>query len=461
MSLSKYFSQLFQSPHTDCMSSVQATIQNINKKQWIQLFSLIIFMSMLSCGKKQTEDSHDHDHAHAEEPTNTASTNKVESAPSIVTLSDEQFKTIGVDYGNIEMKELTATIRANGNLKVPNNNKASVTSLYGGAIKTINVQVGDYVKKGQVIATIANPEFVQLQEEYLTTLSQITFAEQELDRQEELFNNNAGTKKNLQNADATLKSLRTRRASLQKQIQMMGINPTQLSNNNLHTGLAVVAPISGIISNVLGQVGSYADVSTPVAEIVDNAALHLDLNIFEKDLPLLKVGQIIHFTLTNNPTNEYDAVVFSIGSSFENDSKTIPVHAKVSGSKTGLIDGMNITGIVSLDNVLTPAVPNDAIVNSEGKKFIFIRTNKEADSHAHDHDHDHDHGSNTESHEATSPTEKGTNFEKIEVVTGVSDMGYTAITAIKEIPKGAKVVTKGAFFINAKLTNAGAEGHSH
>jgi multidrug efflux pump subunit AcrA (membrane-fusion protein) len=52
--------------------------------------------------------------------------------------------------------------------------------LYGGVIKTLNVQIGSYVKKGQVIATIANPQFIQLQEEYLSTGSKITFAEQEL-----------------------------------------------------------------------------------------------------------------------------------------------------------------------------------------------------------------------------------------------------------------------------------------
>jgi hypothetical protein len=52
---------------------------------------------------------------------------------------------------------------------------------------------------------------------------------------------------------------------------------------------------------------------------------------------------------------------------------------------------------------------------------------------------------------------KNTNFEKIEVVKGVSNMGYTAITLVKDIPSNAKIVTKGAFFVNAKLTNKGEE----
>ena len=361
-------------------------------------------------------------------------------------LTQEQMDAVGISLGQIEMKELTSIVKANGALSVPNNNKASATSLYGGVIKTLNVQVGDYVKKGQVIATIANPEFIQLQEDYLTIGSRIIFAEQEYKRQRELFDNDEREKKNLQNADAELKTLRTKRASLQRQIQMMGISPGSVSNKNLRSGLAVTAPISGTISTILLQIGSYIDVSSPVAEIVDNSSLHLDLQVFEKDLPLIKVGQKIHFTLTNNPVVEYDAEVYSIGTAFENQSKTIPIHCKVKGNKNGLIDGMNATAVVSLDNKLMSAVPNTAITSADGKDYIFLVSDKKAENHK-DVKYEEKHN------------EKTINFERIEVVKGTSEMGYTAITPVKSIPESAKIATKGAFFINAKLTNSGEHEH--
>lgn len=375
-----------------------------------------------------------------------------EDETAIATLTEEQIKTVGIQLGAIEHKELTATIKANGNLKVPNNNKANATSLYGGVIKSLKVQIGDYVRKGQVIATIANPQFIQLQEEYLTIGSKITFAEQEVQRQQELNAGNAGALKNLQNSTAELKALRTRKASLQQQIQLMGINPNSISNSNLKSALLVTSPLNGTISNLYATIGSYVDASSPVAEIVDNTSLHLDLQVFEKDLPQVKVGQTIHFTLTNNPTTEYDATVFSIGSSFENESKTIAVHCRVNGNKSGLIDGMNITGIVSLNNVTTPAVPNDAIVNADGKYYIFVQTDKEAEVH-----HEEDEKDGEEKDHKEDKTAK--NFEKVEVLKGVSDMGYTAVTFLNQIPADAKIVVKGAFFVNAKLSNAG--GHEH
>lgn len=425
--------------------------QHKKNKSIVAIFIIAaILFSACSTHSHNAEDGHNHGAVTASEKEP-----EEEAPPTIAALSEEQIKAVGIEIGSVENKQLTATLKLNGNLRVPNNNKANATSLYGGVIKTLNVQVGSTVKKGQIIATIANPQFIQLQEEYLTIGSKIIFAEQELQRQKELNTGNAGALKNYQSAEAELKTLRTRKASLQQQIQLMGINPNSVSNENLKSALVVTSPISGTISNLYSKIGSYVDVSSPVTEIVDNTQLHLDLQVFEKDLPLLKVSQTIHFTLTNNPTNEYDAQIYSIGTAFETDSKTIPVHCKVSGNKSGLIDGMNITAIVSLNNVLMPAVPTDAIVSAEGKDFIFIVTDKKPEEH-HEEEEGHKHGAEERKEKEII---NGTNFEKIEVVRGVSNVGYTAITPVSEIPKDAKVAIKGAFFINAKLSNTG--GHEH
>ncbi|MBK8496273.1 MAG: efflux RND transporter periplasmic adaptor subunit [Chitinophagaceae bacterium] len=353
--------------------------------------------------------------------------------PDEATLTAEQLKTIGIEFGKIEQKQLTASLKTNGVLKVPNQNKAGINSVYSGIIRSLLVQPGNNVTKGQTIATIANPEFIQVQGDYLGINSRMVLAEQEYSRQKELNAGNAGALKNLQAAEAELKALRTRRSSLQQQIQLMGINPASLSNGRLVSVLSVRSPISGVVSNVHVKMGSYVDVTTVIAEVVDNSQLHLDLFVYEKDLPKLKNKQTIHFTVTNNPGKEYDAEIFSLGSSFENESKAVSVHAMVKGDKTGLIDGMNITANISLDKATLPAIPTEAIVNFQGQDYIFIVDRVDTKTNT-------------------------THFRRIPVVKGTSDVGYSEITLLKEIPAGAKVVTKGSFFILAKQTNT--EGHN-
>lgn len=424
------------------------------KKLLVIISVLAISLCITSCGNTaSTEPEKKEEAGHEEEHEN----------PNTATLTDEQIKSIGIELGSIEEKSLSSSLKANGVLRVPNQNKASVNSVYKGVIKSLLVQPGNTVRKGQTIATIANPEFIQVQDEYLGINSKIVLAEQEFNRQKELNAGNAGALKNLQAAETELRNLRTRKASLQQQIQLMGISSASLSNGNLVSVLSIKSPISGIVSSVAAKLGSYIDVSTPILEIVDNSQLHLDLFVYEKDLPRLKNNQLIHFTLTNNPGKEYDAQIYSLGSSFEGESKAVTVHARVQGDKTGLIDGMNITAVISLQKSNVPAVPSEAIVTIQGQDFIFIVSDKHAEEEHSKGSKDsvnrtakdaHDH-KETGKHEE----EKGITFEKVPVVKGTSDVGYTEITLLKEIPKNAKIVVKGAFFVVAKMTNSGEHEH--
>ncbi len=406
-------------------------------KNIFSILFLSALLGLISCGNKETKEhttaeeaKHEEEHEHANENT--------------TILTPEQIKSIGIEFGSIESKQLTASLRANGILQVPNQNKAIINSLYSGVIKSLLIQPGSIVKKGQIIATISNPGFIQAQSEYLGVSAKIGMAELEVKRQQELNAGNAGALKNLQAAETELKTLRTAKSTLEQQIRLMGVSPSMLSNGKLISVLNVTSPINGVVSNVTVKMGSYADLTTPIAEIVDNSQLHLDLFVYEKDLPKLKNNQQIHFTLTNNPVKEYDAQIYSLGSSFEGESKAITVHAKVQGDKTGLIDGMNITAVVSLEKATVPAVPSDAIVNIQGQDFIFIQSDQhEGAAHAEKETH----------------SEKDIVFEKIPVVKGTTDVGFTEITLLKEIPPNSKIVSKGAFFILAKMTNTGEHEH--
>ena len=386
---------------------------------------LVFFTSCGGADKKETEKT-------GENKTEAASNEAEEAKPDEATLSAEQIKTIGIEFGIIEQKQLTASLKTNGDLKVPNQNKASINSVYSGVIRSLLVQPGIIVSRGQTIATISNPQFILVQSDYLGINSKIVLAEQEYNRQKELNAGNAGALKNLQAAESNLGALRSAKSALQQQIQLMGINPASLSNGRLVSVLSVRSPISGVVSNVNVKMGSYVDLSTVVAEVVDNSQLHLDLFVYEKDLPRLKNNQLIHFTITNNPGKEYDAEIFSLGSSFENESKAVSVHAKVKGDKTGLIDGMSVTANISLDKATLPAVPTEAIVNYQGQDFIFIV-------------------------DSINTKENTTHFKRIPVVKGTSDVGFSEITLLKEVPAGSKVVVKGSFFILAKQTNIGEE----
>lgn len=387
-------------------------------KYYSYLLLTLLIYTVISCGQPEKPKEE-------EEKKEVAA-----GANNTVSLTASQIKTAGIELGTIEMKNLATAIKANGLLSVPNQNKALVTSVTNGTIKTLSIQPGTYVNKGQVIATIMNPDIAQLQQQSQTTQAQQILAEQEYGRQKELVAGNAAPLKNLQKAEAELAVLKATKRAQQMQLSAMGISQSATNGGRLVTSIPVLAPISGTVSEVSAQIGSNVDASTPIAQIVNNSQLHLDLFVFEKDLPKVKAGQRIHFTLTNSAGKEYDARIYSIGTAFVSQSKTIPVHAIVMGDKTGLIEGMNITAIISIGTSVVPAVPSEAIVSNGGQDYIF-RVMK---------------------HDAN-----GTVFERIPLAKGVSDIGYTEITPVKELKEGSKIVVKKTFFVLAKMVNTGEE----
>lgn len=422
-------------------------------KNIIFIAALATSLVFASCNSKKETHGEENEHHDEHENTNTAM------------LTAEQMKSIKIELGSIEKKQLTASLKANGILKVPNQNKANATASLGGVIKSILVQTGNTVSKGQIIATITNNSFITLQEEFLSVSSKAELAQLEFNRQKELQQGNATALKNLQSAEAELKTLKARRASLKKQLELIGINTETLTSDNIQSAVSITSPISGAISNVMVNIGSYVDANNPIAEIVDNSQLHLDLYVYEKDLQKLKVGQTIHFTLTNNPGKEYDADVYAISNTFEPNTKAVAVHAMVKGNKQGLIDGMSITALVSLENATVDAVPTNAIVNHEGQDYIFIVTDAHKEEEHHSENETAEHKNDEHGHEHSEMKEpehtvQGSTFEKIPIRKGTTDIGYSEITLLKEIPANSKVVVNGAFFIMAKINNKG-EAHEH
>ena len=397
-------------------------------------------ISMLTaCTSKKTETVQEEEH-HEEAESN------------IVSLTKVQIKTAGIGLGTIELKNLESSIKANGMLSVPNHNKAFVTSVNSGVIKTLRIHPGQFVNKGQVVATIANPDVANLQQQLQTVNAQVNLSEIEYERQKELVEGNAAPLKNVQRVQTELATLRVTKNSLQKQLSAMGISTASVSRGTIITTLTITAPISGTVSEVSAQIGSNVDPSTPVAEIVNNSQLHLDLFVFEKDLPRLRANQTIHFTLTNNPGKEYDAQIYSIGTAFANDSKTIPIHAVVKGDKTGLIEGMNITAVISIGEHVVPAVPSEAIVSFQGQDYIFVVTKSVVEHHEEGKEKEKQH---KEAHEE----DAAVNFERVPVIKGTTDVGFAEIKLLKDLPPKTEIITKGAFFALAKMTNT--EGHSH
>lgn len=360
-----------------------------------------------------------------------------------VDLSEEQFKTINLQYGAIEEKNLSSVIRASGVLDVPPQQLITISSPYGGTLKNTELLEGKPVTKGEVIAVLENPEFIQLQQDYLDYKSQLVYLKEEFERQQELAKENVNAKKTLQKAGSEYNSMMARVQGLISKLKLININPDKINPDNISPKANIYAPISGYVTKVMVNIGKFVNANQELFEIVDTRHLHAELTIFEKDVPKLRIGQKIRFVL-NNETQERFAEVHLIGREISAE-RTVRVHGHLLQEDKNLLPGMYLKAIVETGAATTTALPEKAIVQSAGKSYIFIATDEVKDEKK---------SADTDKNEEA---KKHIAFKRIEVTTGISENGYTEIILSEGFDRNSKIVINGAYDLLSKMNNVEEE----
>jgi len=341
------------------------------------LMPLILFLYACSNNKDglDTKPIPEAGEAHAEE----ASGEHADHAghEKMVHLNVAQFKNAGIDTGWFELKNLSEVINANGYTKLPPQNQAEVSVQLPGTIQTIKVIEGQYVKAGQTLATLQSMAYnnMRLEKEKLieqlrASESNVEYLKLEYARQKELSDENVTSKKVFQKVSTDLKTEESKITALKNQVTILDQN-IRISGNSNSPTINVVAPISGHITEVNVTIGSSTDPGKTLFRIVDNSKMHVDLLVYEKDLFKVKTGQKVRFILTNQNNEEIPGKIFSIGKAFENETKSVAVHAVIDNQKM-LIPGMYVNALIDIGTNQVNALPLEAIVKAEGREFIFL-----------------------------------------------------------------------------------------
>ncbi len=344
-------------------------------------------------------------------------------------LNKEQFKLAEIVLGNFEMKNLSGAIKVNGMLDVPPQNLISISPPIGAFLKSTEMLQGMRVNKGQVIAVMQNADFIQLQQDYIDTKSQLEFLEADYKRQEELAKDNVNSKKTVLQAKTLYQSMLAKVSGLKARLNLLNMNLTQIEQGQFQNSITLYAPISGFVTQVNVNIGMYVNPSDVMFKIVDTEHLHAELTVFEKDVPRLKIGQKVRFTLANE-SDERMATVYLIGREIQSD-RTVRIHCHLDNEDKELLPGMYLKAYVEAGTKSVAALPEKAIVEFEGKHYIFIEQSTNKD------------GVHT--------------FEMVVVEIGISEMDYTEIILIENLPSDSKIVINGAYDILAKMKNVEEE----
>jgi cobalt-zinc-cadmium efflux system membrane fusion protein len=291
---------------------------------------------------------------------------------NVVELTKNQLDNSKIKIGTLTNTSLSSTIKVNGKITLAPNAMASVSMPLGGYIKNIKVMPGMVIGKGQVLAVIEDQSYVQIQQDYLTTKQQLAYASKDFARQKELNSSQAVSEKNFQLAESEFAKQRITLKSLEEKLKLIHINPASLTANTISKSVNIYAPISGMITKIDVNIGKYVNATDMLFQIMDNQSMYAKLNVFEKDAANLAIGQKIKVYTNTQPDVFYETKIEFVNKSYSEEN-AIEVYAKISNTTKKLIPGNYINASIQVDNNNAFVLSNDAIVDFEDKKFVFVQ----------------------------------------------------------------------------------------
>ncbi|MBL7873020.1 MAG: efflux RND transporter periplasmic adaptor subunit [Cyclobacteriaceae bacterium] len=339
---------------------------------------------------------------------------------NVLVLTDEQVKKLSLEFGKIEKHTLGATVKVNGVLDVPPQNLVTISAPLGGFIRQTELLQGMKIKKGQLLALMEHPDYIQLQQDYLEAKDQLELLELEYKRQQELAAENVNATKTLEQAKSNYNRTKVKTEGLKARLAMVNITPSALESGTIKQTISITSPISGYVSQVNVNLGMYVSPTDVMFKIVDTDHLHAEVQVFEKDITKLKIGHRMRFTLVNESV-ERIADVYLIGKEISLE-RTVRVHCHLKEEDSSLIPGMYFSGVIEVGDTPVLAVKSEAIVNFEGKDYLFVLKPK-----------------NT--------------FELVEIKAGVTDAGFTEVMLPEGFDVSASIVIQGTYTLISQLKN--------
>ncbi len=341
--------------------------------------------------------------------------------PDQISLTAEQVKNMGIVLGSPTQQTLGTTLQLSGEVDVPPSGLISISVPYGGFLRQTSLIPGAQVHKGQILAVLEHPDYVQIQQDYLDTKTKIELAQQEYARQQELVAEKISAAKNVQQVRAELRLLKNNQAALRQKLLMININPDGLTSGKISRTISLQSPINGFVKNVNANVGKMISANDILFELVNTDELHIELNAFEKDISKLKPGQRFSFRLPNEQKDRL-AEISLVGQSVEGDN-VIPVHAHLIKKDPKLLPGMFVTASIQTGLKEATVLPEMAVVQLEGKKYIFVE-------------------------------EQNLKFKKIQVETGIKNQDKVEVNLPEDLKDSGKIAIKGAHNLLAIQTKA-------
>jgi Cu(I)/Ag(I) efflux system membrane fusion protein/cobalt-zinc-cadmium efflux system membrane fusion protein len=280
-------------------------------------------------------------------------------APGVIAVSPTTVQSMGVRTAKVEVKPLSRITTAVGLVTYNERNLAVINTKVNGWVEKLYVNAtGDPVRRGQTLLTIYSPELVSAQEEYLLALKNLKTLEK------------SPIKEMAEGAQRLAQATRRR-------LEYFDITPSQIealkNTGRVKKNLTLMSPANGIVTKRMVTQGMYVQTGMPLLEVADLTTVWVDADIYQYELPWIKVGQPVFMTLQYLPGETFPGTIDYLYPYLKGETRTAKVRLRFPNPKLKLKPEMFAQ--VKIESPVTKeavVVPTEAVLDTGVKQHVFI-----------------------------------------------------------------------------------------
>ncbi len=276
----------------------------------------------------------------------------------------------GVTTAFVKMATLPEYLEAGGQIQADPTRIVHVYAPVSGRLISVQARPADYVRQGQVLATLASSDVAAARAAYRQAQADAGLKQEALARSQSLYEHKAIALKDYQQAQADAQTAQAALESARERLALLGVDAAGSSDEIL-----VRAPRPGIVLDLGAAAGEFSkslDSSSPLCTLADLRTVWAVANVYEKDLASVKLGQAAFITTTAYPGRSWRGRVTAIGGALDPTTRTLDVRVVLPNPGTLLKPGMFAT--IRLVRAARSAVivPQSAILHEGSSASVFV-----------------------------------------------------------------------------------------
>ncbi len=302
-----------------------------------------------------------------------------EHGEGVIELTAEQLAAARIQVAKVEKRSQVGLLQTSAQLEAAADRQARVGPRVAGRVSSLSAALGATVKKGALLAVIDSPDLGRAKADFLAAAAGAKVTRESADREKALYDKRISSERDWREAEAAAVKARAEKEAAENRLHALGVGDASLPSRvegHYSSRISLTSPIDGVVVERSATLGQMVEPSDTLFTVMDLREVWVLMDVYERDLTQVRVGQKVQATVAAYPDRTYAGVVDNIGAVVEPKTRAVKVRIVLPNPDGTLKPGMFATVTVEGTSGVARqylVVPDKAIQRDGERTIVFIQ----------------------------------------------------------------------------------------